>query len=256
MALHHQPKDSQMLRPWISHKLTKLLTPYKKISKRSHLVRTYQDLQQILQWEKMPTLEGDHLHEFRNSNDVNNRWIKDALMVAGACANTRGSTIVEIGTAHGHMTYHMAVNAPHAQIHTVNLPPEEKDQGGKLITFAPQKSEIGQYFRQHNIENITQIYANSLTWQPQLKEIDVAFIDGCHDTDFVYKDTLKILKYAKPGTVILWHDFAPEHAHRLDWIHAVCQGVENLLAKKLHGNVYHLQDSWVGLYIVQEKDLA
>ena len=245
-----------MLRPWIAHKITKLFTPYKKISKRAHLVRTYEDLQQVLGWKNTPILEGDHLHEFRNSNDVNNRWTKDALMIAGACCNTTGKTLVEIGTAYGHMTYHMAVNAPDAQVHTVNLPPEEKDQGGKLITFAPEKSEIGIYFRQNNIKNITQIYANSLTWKPDLETIDVAFIDGCHDAEFVYKDTLKILKYCKPGSIILWHDFAPEHAHRLNWIDAVCQGVEKLLAKKhLHGNIYHLQDSWVGLYVVQEEDL-
>lgn len=49
--------------------------------------------------------------------------------------------------------------------------------------------------------------------------------------------------------VLLWHEFnlalAPSHR----FIHQVCLGLEELFRSRLlQGRIYHLRDSWVGLY--------
>jgi len=83
----------------------------------------------------------------------------------------------------------------------------------------------------------------------------VAFIDGCHDAEFVYGDTVKVLSIAEPGAFILWHDFNPQLAKTYHWIYEVCVGIEELYrARKLSGPIYHLRDSWVGLYRVPNFD--
>jgi predicted O-methyltransferase YrrM len=119
------------------------------------------------------------------------------------------------------------------------------------VTCLPARAEIGRYWRERGCTNVVQVFANTATWQPSMPSIDVAFIDGCHDADFVYGDTRKILALCHPGSLVLWHDFSPALAPRYPWIAAVCQGVERLLREHLvQGPIYHLRDSWVGLYRV------
>ncbi len=40
-------------------------------------------------------------------------------------------------------------------------------------------------------------------------QMDMIFIDGCHDYDYVLSDTEKALRMIKPGGVIFWHDYSP-----------------------------------------------
>lgn len=138
---------------------------------------------------------------------------------------------------------------------TVNIPPEEivSGEGGKLTTVALEREKIGIAYRERNLGNITQIYANTAKWEPAIGDIDIAYIDGCHDTEFVYNDTHKILKYMKPGGFILWHDFNLELVKKYHWINSVCLGVEKLYRDGLiNGRILHIRDSWVGIYRVGE----
>jgi predicted O-methyltransferase YrrM len=149
----------------------------------------------------------------------------------------------------------MAANAPESKIYTVNIPPEEilAGKGGELTTVALEREKIGIAFRERSLSNITQIYANTATWKPDIGTIDVAFIDGCHDTEFVYNDTRKVLRQMKPGGFILWHDFNPDLVKKYDWINSVCLGVEKLSREGLiRGRIFHIRDSWVGIYRIPE----
>src|ERR1700744_5653949 len=102
----------------------------------------------------------------------------------------------------------MAENAPQAQLFTVNIPPEEivAGEGGRLTTVAIEKERIGHIYRERGCKNVTQIYANTLHWQPDIGTIDVAFVDGCHDTEFVISDTARIVPHMRKGGFVLWHD--------------------------------------------------
>lgn len=146
---------------------------------------------------------------------------------------------------------HCYINALDVEVYVVNVPPEEmaSGEGGELTTIALEREKIGLAYRENKLANITQIYANTAYWEPNIGSIDAVFIDGCHNREFVYNDIHKVLKYMKPGSFILWHDFNLELATKYDWIHSVCLGVEMLYRDGLlNGRIFNIRDSWVGIY--------
>lgn len=214
-------------------------------------VRDLACLQRAMGWTRAPLLDDPSLDAFEHLEDLNERRRRDAEVLASACANGDPRVLLEIGTAHGRGTALMARNAPGGTVHTVNIPPEEIAAGGELTTFAPGREEIGRVWREMGLTNVRQILANTATWAPDLPPVDVAFVDGCHDAEFVYADTRKILAVCRPGSLVLWHDFAPPLARVYPWIGEVCRGVGMLLLDgHLRGKVLHLRDSWTGLYRV------
>ena len=212
------------------------------------------ELKKVFKWTCDPVLNDPIIYEFSYLEDVNERRVRDAESIGTVICNTTPQVALEIGTADGRTTALMAENSSGSQIFTVNIPPEEiaSGKGGVLTTFALEKEKIGSYYRSREIHNISQIYANTATWEPDIGVINVAFIDGCHDSDFVYNDTRKIIKNMELGSFILWHDFNLNLTKRHDWIDSVCQGVEWLyMDKVLNGPIFHVRDSWVGIYHVQ-----
>ena len=219
-------------------------------------LNNYVELKKIFKWELDPLLDRPDIYDFDYVEDVNERRIRDAESLATVMRNARPKVALEIGTANGMGTLLMSINAPEARIFTVNIPPEEilEGKGGKLTTVAIEREKIGSAFRERNRTNIIQILANTATWIPDIGTIDVAFIDGCHDTKFVYNDTRKILQYMKPGSFILWHDFNPQLARNFPWIDSVCLGVERLYRDGLlRGRMFLIRDSWVGIYQVPSE---
>jgi predicted O-methyltransferase YrrM len=225
----------------------------------SHLERSVielnsvNELRKVFRWTQEPILDDPQIYDFDYIEDVNERRIRDAEALATVMRNVNPSICLEIGTAEGHTTALMAINAPQSQVFTVNIPPEEilAGRGGTRTTVALEHERIGSHYRQRNLTNITQILANTADWEPNIGTIDVAFVDGCHDTEFVYNDTRKIIRHTKPGSFILWHDFNLKLATKYDWVYSVCLGVEKLLQDGLiHGRIFHLRDSWTCVYRV------
>ncbi|MFO8008302.1 MAG: class I SAM-dependent methyltransferase [Candidatus Brocadiia bacterium] len=225
-----------------------------------HLDRAVIDLADVGQlrrafgWTEQGVVDDPWFRQYRFLTDINDRPMRDAEVLATVVRNAEPGTCLEIGTAAGHGTALIAQNAPEATVHTVNIPPEEFDAGGELTTVKMSRDEIGAYYREQGLSNIRQIYANTADWAPDFGPIDVAFIDGCHDADFVYNDTRKVLERCGPGSFILWHDFAPDLVRRYDWVHSVCTGVERLFRDGLlDGRVLHVRDSWVGVHRIPEE---
>jgi predicted O-methyltransferase YrrM len=214
------------------------------------------ELRKVFGWQLEPILDNPTIYDFDYIEDVNQRRVRDAESLATVVCNAKPSICLDIGTSTGYSAALMAVNMPKSQVYTVNIPPEEilSGEGGNMTTIALEREKIGFYYRERKLTNITQIFANTAQWEPNIGTIDVAFVDGCHDTDFVYNDTRKILKHAKPGSFVLWHDFNLELVNKYDWIHSVCLGVEKLFADGLvRGRVFHIRDSWLGIYRIEEK---
>ncbi len=211
------------------------------------------ELKKLFNWCEDPFISDPIFYEFSNQLDLNGRRLLDAQIIATVVKNSNPAICLEIGTAEGHSTALMAVNAPQAKIYTINIPPEEilSGEGGVFTTIAMATEQIGSYYREQKLENITQILVNTAKWEPKIGIIDVAFIDGCHDAEFVFNDTKKALSQAKSGSFILWHDFNLELWNKYVWIHDVCKGVEMLFEHGLiSGNIFHVKDSWMGLYRV------
>ncbi|MFT5443162.1 MAG: hypothetical protein ACI8W3_002208 [Myxococcota bacterium] len=220
-------------------------------------VENIREMRKLFDWQNEPTLDDPKLDDFDYPEDLNLRRLHDAEVVGGVMSNLAGANALEIGTAEGHMTALMAQSAPESTIYTMNIPPEEleRGEGGTLTTSAVERERIGRFYRERGCENVQQIYANSKTWKPDIGPIGAAFIDGCHDAEYVYNDTCKALEIAQPGSYILWHDFNFGLARSYGWIYEVCVGIEELYRnKKLRGRMYHLRDSWVGLYRVPPNE--
>lgn len=227
---------------------------YPNLKKAVIELNNFGELKKLFGWNNNAVLNDQTIYEFGSIEDLNERRIRDAETLGTVCRNIATGTFLEIGTSTGHGTALMAANAPNAKIYTINIPPREAKtgEGGKYITHALEHEQIGLYYKKLGLKNVTQILANTATWTPDIGTIDVAFIDGCHDKEFVFNDTQKILEHMKPGSFILWHDFNPELAPKRRWIRSVCLGVEKLYDKGfLKGKIFHLRDSWMGIYRVE-----
>jgi predicted O-methyltransferase YrrM len=213
-----------------------------------------QELKKVFNWSLDPILLDDpEVYEFKHVEDVNQRRLRDGESLGTVVRNISPSICLDIGTGLGYSAALMSINAPTSSIYTVNIPPEEFEAGGELTTMKLEKTQIGSYYRERKLENITQILANTASWEPNLGDIDIAFIDGSHDTSFVINDTLKVLQYVHTGAFILWHDFNPRLASSYRWIKSVCLGVEKLFAQGiLKGKIFHIRDSWIGIYRVEQ----
>ncbi|HEX5235298.1 MAG TPA: class I SAM-dependent methyltransferase [Silvibacterium sp.] len=132
--------------------------------------------------------------------------------VAGAL---RPKIIFETGTFRGVGTLTLALNAPDAEIYTVDLP--KMDEAGTSTLTKGDKEWVrlsrgctGAAFEElPEAARIHQIWANSLTMNAAeiVTNVDLFFIDGGHSYECVKADTENALKVLSPNGVILWDDY-------------------------------------------------
>jgi predicted O-methyltransferase YrrM len=259
LQIYDQPAQrnsiSQKILAQIQKRILKWLGVYELYNLQSMVIEldSVTELKKLFGWKNDPILDDADIYNFEVMHDINERRIRDAEVIATIVQNTKPSVCLDIGTAEGHSAALMSVNAPKSQVYTINIPPEEitSGEGGVYTTFAMERERIGSYYKSRKLSNITQIISNTAKWEPNIGVIDVAFVDGSHDKEFVYNDTVKILDNAKPGSFILWHDFSLEWWNKLPWVYDVCQGVSLLRERgKIKGYILHVRNSWIGIYIV------
>jgi len=231
-----------------------LIEKYKRLNASVIELNDVSELKTVFGWNNNPIIDDEIFYRYETLCDVNKRRLRDAESLGCVICNSHPDIALEIGTSDGHTTALMSLNAPHSKIFTVNILPEEIALGaGGLSTGIPlEKEKIGSYYRMRKLENIEQIFANTATWKPDIGTIDFAFIDGCHDTEFVYNDTKKVIQNMKKGSFVLWHDFNLDMVKRHSWLDWVCAGIEALYEDHiLQGPIYHVKDSWTGIYRIE-----
>ncbi|HUI30638.1 MAG TPA: class I SAM-dependent methyltransferase [Candidatus Acidoferrales bacterium] len=230
------------------------LDKYYFLKRKVIQLNSVQELKKVFGWTENPVLDRPDIREFDSVDDVNERRLRDAESLGTVLINLKPRVALEIGTANGMGTVLIAANAPGSEIYTINIPPEEvlSGKGGKLTTVALEREKIGIEYKKRNLTNVHQILANTATWSPEIGKIDFAFVDGCHDKEFVFNDTRKVLDNSHKNSFILWHDFSLGLVKNYKWIDEVCSGVEKLYRKGyLTGYIFHVRDSWVGVYRVE-----
>jgi len=178
--------------------------------------------------------------------DLNDRRFHDAEVLATISKNLGGNSL-EIGTSDGHGTYKIATNT-NGVVFTLNALPEQIS--GNFVTHAIKKEGIGSYLRKMGIQNFVQYYADSLSWviPPEIHDLSLVFIDGCHDTKYVYSDSKNTINRLKSGGFMIWHDFNPGLRGRFNWIDACMTGALKFCEESGIEEVYHLKDSWIGFW--------
>ena len=185
-----------------------------------------------------------------NECEMHQRKRRDAEALCTVARNANGPCL-DLGTSHGRSAFKLATNVgPVHAVYTVNMLPEQAAAAGVHVTHVLQKDQIGAYCREHGLENVVQIYANTADWTPpaEVDGLAVAFVDACHDTEAVRRDSHLAWQRLRPGGVLMWHDFSPVQRHRHAWIKTSMEGVAAFLRDVGHrGPVHHLRGSWIGM---------
>lgn len=175
-----------------------------------------------------------------------NKGYKDYSILISLIKEEKPIKILELGTAHGNTVTNICFES-NAEIITVNALPYQIE--GNIITFTLDQDEIGIVFKTYGFENrVTQIYENTrkidiLDYLHE-KSVDFAFIDACHDPEFVVSDFLSILPSLSNTATVLFHDTHPSgEKHLLD------SYIGCMFLRKMGYNIKHIEDSTLGFWV-------
>jgi predicted O-methyltransferase YrrM len=140
----------------------------------------------------------------------------DLAVLAGLAHTRQPERIFELGTFRGLTTYNMALNAPQAQVWTLDLPPAQAGQTALGVEATElqfiQKARSGEHFAGTAVApRITQLWGDSAQFDfgPYADSMDFVFVDGSHAYDYVLNDARAALKIAKKhGSIIVFHDYS------------------------------------------------
>jgi predicted O-methyltransferase YrrM len=139
-------------------------------------------------------------------------------------AARRPRKVLEIGSFRGLTTLNIAMNAPGAEIHTLDLPPDVDPASTKFNTNDVNiiTSRTGYYYEgRPEAARIHQHYGDTATFDFEEigKGVDVCLIDAAHSYEYVRNDTVRSLPLVADNGLMLWHDYgrndflaAPEDA--------------------------------------------
>jgi predicted O-methyltransferase YrrM len=150
-------------------------------------------------------------HGFADWNASGSSYAVDMINLAILCQISQARTIFEIGTSTGQSTHILALNAPQADVFTMDI---FKSVKPKLLTTLVDDEHI-QTVPQFCFDGtpeaarIRQVIADSacFDFSPFHGKIDLFFIDGAHSYEYVRSDTLNALRCCHQGSILAWHDF-------------------------------------------------
>ncbi len=141
------------------------------------------------------------------------------------------ANIFEIGTFHGYGALHLALNAPQANVFTLDLP--------KGVMPALDRTSVDDVHIKLADRGRPPLLANYEAGQrvaclkgdsapfdycPYHGKVDLFFIDGAHSYAYVRNDTMKALECCHPGSVIAWHDYGRAGVNGVSkWLHEFAQ---------------------------------
>ena len=148
--------------------------------------------------------------------------IGDLLPFLALFSSMRPVQAFEIGTFNGTTTAMMALNSPATVIHTLDLPPEERD-GATLLEqddfHLIRKRELGHAFELAPGGRIIQHHGDSASWDYQVvREATFAFIDGAHTYAYIRNDTERTLANCRRPLTVVWHDCDLYHPGVVQWL--------------------------------------
>lgn len=160
------------------------------------------------------------------------RLLKEISSLAYMVKVLKPNIVFETGTFIGRTTRLFANNSPElCEIFTLDLPQHKvPHQIGKEFMNTPQAKKI------------TQLYGDSrkFDFSKWYGKCDFVWIDGCHDYDFVLRDTENALKLCSPNGWITWHDY-----RHTAWWSGVTRCVRELY--KSHPNIVHLKSTTIAV---------
>jgi hypothetical protein len=164
---------------------------------------------------KSPVVRIDSRQKYGNGALPN----RDLMALLTLLIDWNPSVALEIGTFNGSTTAAMALNAPQAVIHTVDLPldynPADEKPGAipKDDFHLIEGRRVGAaYASLPEITNIVQHFADSATWDfAPVKGASFFFIDGAHTYEYAKNDTEKCIAVSALKSRFILHDVDARH---------------------------------------------
>lgn len=170
-------------------------------------------------------------------------------------AARRPRKVLEIGTFRGLTTLNMALNAPDAEIHSVDLP---QDIDPASTQFDTNDTAIiarrGHYYyaSRQEASRIHQHYGDTAVFDfaEVGKGVDFCLIDAAHSYEYVRNDTARTLPLMAENSLMLWHDYG-----RNDFLAARedAWGVTRFLHEIADVGVSVLQGTSLGILLLTES---
>lgn len=132
---------------------------------------------------------------FRPENSHCSMTVSEISALCCLLVARRPKKILEIGSFRGLTTLNLALNAPQAEIHTVDI----TDTWGSYY-----------YAERPEITNIHQHYGDTNTFDFAREiggGVDFCLIDGGHEYEQVRNDTMKVLPLLTDDCILLWDDY-------------------------------------------------
>jgi predicted O-methyltransferase YrrM len=135
---------------------------------------------------------------FHITSTLETRRLLELAALAHVVATLDCKYIFEFGTFIGRMTRLLAMNAPDAEVLTLDLPQDQ-------VTHKVGEDYVGT----SEASRIRQLTGDSrvFDYSPYAGKCDFVWVDACHDYDFVLSDTTNAIEVCKPGGWIGWHDY-------------------------------------------------
>ena len=110
-------------------------------------------------------------------------------------AARRPKKILEIGSFRGLTTLNLAINAPQAEVHTVDI---TNAWGSYYYSERPEVTNIHQHYGDTNTFDFAREIGDG---------VDFCLIDGGHGYEQVRNDTIKVLPLLTDDCILLWDDY-------------------------------------------------
>ena len=218
-------------------------TPYKKYLKKKYNIEQLKtvDINTFLT-EKKSKIEN---YTFLDGSSL----ITDLALLRSMARSLPHCEYLEIGTWRGESIINVAKEAKHCT--SINLSPDDIVKLGYEKEYADLHSCLIK-----NVGNITQVYANSLSFDfaSLNKKFDLIFVDGDHNYETVKSDSAKVFQLLQnDDSMIVWHDcgFNPETPR-----HSVIAGILDGVPAETHANIYHISNSICAVYTKKQVTAA
>jgi len=136
--------------------------------------------------------------------------------LAAECAD--GTRLFEIGTFDGRTTLNLAMNCPAGcEVHTLDLPPDVETryaiaEGERHMVEKTRSGVRYESYRSTHPAVVGKIHqwlgdSAAFDYTPFVGTCSLFFVDGSHAYDYALSDTRAAMLLARPGGVIVWHDY-------------------------------------------------
>ena len=127
----------------------------------------------------------------------------EAFVLCQLVKSTNSSVIFEIGTSKGQTTHNIEVNlVDGGRIYTLDLN-QCLAESGKTIPLCGDSL--------------------SFDFSPYHDKVELMFVDGSHEYDYVLSDSENAFKCVKEGGFIVWHDFIHDRPYTVKAVTDFCQ---------------------------------